>query len=92
MKKEELKNLIKECVKEVISEGDYDKRLGQIDDAYNKRHKEIAGTLTQLVKGLKKHKASFQKERKTGGTNWGYVGDLGHYQELLDEIVNTFSK
>jgi hypothetical protein len=87
MKKDELKNLIKGCVVEVLSEGETDKRLGHIDDAYKKRSAQISKLTSELNKKLKTHKSDFYKMREKGGTDWGYVGDLGRYIELLEELL-----
>ena len=87
MKKSELKEIVKECVNEVIAEGEISRSLGHIDDAYKKRYNQTTKLVSQLVKKLKSHKSDFEKSRKRGNTDWGYVGDLGHHVEELENLL-----
>lgn len=52
--------------------------------AYEALEKKIKAGIKELNGYLKTQKVDFKKEPK----NWGYVGNLGHAEELLDQINN----
>jgi hypothetical protein len=47
--------------------------------AYRERQERIAGLMDAIRKKMGRHAA--------GKINWGHVGDLGHVEELLAEII-----
>lgn len=51
---------------------------------YKEKQRQIDDLLKQLERGLKKHDKKFQKGMK----NYGYIGDLGHVVEQLQEVVD----
>lgn len=53
------------------------------ESEYKKRTEEIMSKILMFNKLLKQHKKSFEADKQ----NWGYVGDLGRYIELLDEML-----
>lgn len=48
-----------------------------------KKYKEAQKLLKQIDKKLIKHKKEFEKD----DTNWGSVGDIGSWVELLNDIL-----
>jgi len=51
-------------------------------DAYQTRYSEIETLLEKLHIHLKKHSEDFNNDPG----NWGFVGDLGHIQEVLSSL------
>jgi hypothetical protein len=51
-------------------------------ETYLTRYAEIVIFLENLQRNLKKHSEDFNNE----AGNWGYVGDLGHIQEVLTSL------
>lgn len=51
---------------------------------YDQKRQEIDRKMSRLEKELGKH----EKEQLKEPTNWGYIGDLGHVSELLDDILS----
>lgn len=51
---------------------------------YNRKYNEAKKLLVKIEKKLIKHKKEFDKS----GGNWGYVGDMGNWVELLNGINN----
>jgi len=73
-----------------VNEGDFLKGYSTkqvAKDVYEIKYNEVENQLKAALKGLKKHKALF---KKSGETDWGYVGDLGYVQEQLDTIKTSF--
>jgi hypothetical protein len=56
--------------------------MSTADETYQSKYSEIEILLENLQKNLKKHNEVF----KTDLGNWGYVGDLGHIQEVLSSL------
>ena len=61
MKKDELKKLVKECVKEVLEEAPKNTKYVK---QYNNLSKEIQKDLNNLLKMIKEHKIGFDDEIK----------------------------
>jgi len=53
------------------------------DDSYKRLKRDIDQKLKRLDKAMTKH----DKEQKANPENWGFVGDYGHVEETLDELV-----
>lgn len=51
-------------------------------DKYKERFDSISKKISDLQKKLKKHKDEFTRDN----LNWGFVGDLGHVDEVLGEL------
>jgi hypothetical protein len=51
-------------------------------DIYQTRYAEIEKLVENLNKNLKKHSEDFKAEPE----NWGFSGDLGHIQEVLNSL------
>ncbi len=52
------------------------------EQAYKRLSKSIATRMKKIQSRIKKHAAEQKKEPK----NWGFVGDLGRWDEVLSEI------
>lgn len=52
---------------------------------YATRARQVTQQIKMLVRMLQLHDKKFQAQ---GGTDWGYVGDLGYIHEQLNEILN----
>ena len=51
---------------------------------YDERRLQTKDKIKELNKMLRQKDAAFKTDQK----NWGYAGDLGRINDLLDEIVN----
>lgn len=58
-------------------------------DAYTARRSNIADLLRDIKKGLAQHAVDF---KSSGQADWGYAGDLGHYEELLRDVADSLMK
>jgi hypothetical protein len=58
-----------------------------LQNDYQKSVKACVSLLEEITKKIKKHVLAQAKDSK----NWGYVGDMQHVKENLEEI-NTFLK
>jgi hypothetical protein len=54
-----------------------------IKESYEKHQKEINEKLTLLQAKLKEHHLKFENNP----TDWGFVGDIAHINQKLDEII-----
>jgi len=50
---------------------------------YDKMRQGVDRKMSRLEKELGKH----AKDQLSEPTNWGYIGDLGHVSEVLDNIL-----
>lgn len=50
---------------------------------YEDKAKAVKKLMDRLQKVLKKHESEFRKDEK----DWGYVGDLGHVESELNDVV-----
>ena len=53
---------------------------------YNEKKKTVKRQLDLLQKNLAKHSQRQQKEVR----NWGFVGDLGHIKNTIEELNEMF--
>lgn len=54
------------------------------DADYKKRSREVRQTLKNIEKRLNVH----DKKQSRDPKNWGYVGNMGHIKELLEEVAS----
>ena len=59
------------------------KRAETAMEAYKSRRVK----LEQLVNDLQAMLAEHDQRQQADPNNWGYIGDLGHYIELLEELL-----
>ena len=52
---------------------------------YQEQSRKLRGAIEKLQAKLAQHEADFAA---SGSRNWGYVGDLDHYNDLLSDIVD----
>ena len=53
---------------------------------YKKKAKEIESLIFKIGIGLKAHEAEFNSAEGHYGKHWGFVGDLEHHKEYLQDI------
>lgn len=53
------------------------------DEAYRAAHERVSG----LVKDVQKHIATHARRQAADTKNWGFVGDMNRYAELLEELL-----
>ena len=58
-----------------------------LERKYSETANEIEMLLNTIKTKLKKHSAKF----KQNSTNWGYLGDLAHIREELNNIDDFFN-
>jgi len=58
------------------------------NEKYTIRKRSLQEQISKLNKIVKLHSI----QQKKNNTNWGYVGDLAHIQEQLDNIFEMFSE
>jgi hypothetical protein len=51
---------------------------------YNELREEVLKNIDLLIKKIDNHHQDFQ----SNPTNWGYVGDISHINEKINEILN----
>ena len=56
-----------------------------IKTKYTETSKEIEKKIELLREKLKSHQTRFNQEP----TNWGYVGDISHINEKLEEVLTS---
>lgn len=56
---------------------------------YSNRRQNIITMLDEIKSGLDDHHNKFTAGGETG---WDYVGDLGHYEELLAQVADSLMK
>lgn len=54
------------------------------------RYQELTDDVNNKLKLLKKEVAQHNKRQKTYPKNWGYVGDIAHVADRLDELLEFF--
>ena len=59
------------------------------DETYNKNQFQLKENLKRLQKLADAHKREF---RGTSRRNWGYAGDLGHVNEILQQAINFLAQ
>ena len=59
------------------------KRAETAQQAYKARRFK----LQQLIKDLQRMLAEHDQKQQADPSNWGYIGDMGHYIELLEELL-----
>jgi hypothetical protein len=53
--------------------------------AYEQRVIAAEELIKKISAAIKKDK----KEQKKDNTNWGFVGSMGHYEDLLQEVADS---
>jgi len=52
--------------------------------AYRRNRQALRDRVNKMAEMLSKHEHDFKAE---GSKNWGYVGDLAHYNELMAQLL-----
>jgi hypothetical protein len=55
------------------------------------QYRQKAGVVSRLIKELDKALTEHGKQQKGDTANYGYIGDLGHIEEELKELVRFLS-